>query len=264
MNNSFGFLPDDQGSLDLARQYLGKIDKLRKRIAHARVPAEGKQGTLLHLLSEEYCDSPFPYEHLGTSLECCADNLSFLWVLIHRSQNEPNSFVPIWAVGSMSRSVLISACRILFVLLPETLEEQKRNLSKIHYSDMRSAKKYKIAADSFDHLTHLHPQREFGEIPKNSSVTDTNLTEEAVAYVARKLEDPDEKTTETMDEYVKWMWHSWSGLAHGLYWPVKLPSRNNAVFSGMMPGYYAKDFLMLTALAYMAIEHCRDAFLKQL
>ena len=141
VNNSFGFIPDDQKSLDTARQYLEKIIKLRRRIAYANVPVEGKPGTLLHVLSENYSDSPFPYEHLASSLECCADSLAFLWNLINRSQNEVNSFVPIWALGSMSRGVLVSACRILFVLLPDPLEEQKHNLSKIHYTISKNSSK---------------------------------------------------------------------------------------------------------------------------
>lgn len=77
MNNSFGFIPDNQKSLDTARQYLEKIIKLRRRIVYANVPVEGKPGTLLHVLSENYSDSPFPYEDLASSLECCADNLAF-------------------------------------------------------------------------------------------------------------------------------------------------------------------------------------------
>ena len=58
------------------------------------------------------------------------------------------------------------------------------------------------------------------------------------------------------------MWNSWSGLVHGLYWPVKLPGRSKVVSSTVMPGYYANDFVMLTGLAFMAVEHCRDAFIK--
>lgn len=67
---------------------------------------------------------------------------------------------------------------------------------------------------------------------------------------------------ETMfTESVKWMWNTWSGLAHGLEWPTRLPNTDKGYGYEVIPGIYATDFFVLSMLALTAIIKCHDAFI---
>lgn len=261
--NSFGITPIDQDSIDSSRTNIEKVQRTWQEVAAANVPALGTEGTLLYRLSHGYnSEDTTPLAHLATSAECCVNNLAFLWNLLY-DQLTTGQHVPIWAIGSISRSVLISACRILYVLLPESFEDQKKNLDRIHYSNINSRNRYQRASDTFISLVKLKTPFDIVPVPREYRISETEMTEAAVAYVIDYAELRSETQSATANEYLKWMWNSWSGLAHGMEWPTRLPNQSGIRSSALMPGQYAIDFQILSALAYMALDHCRDAFIKQ-
>lgn len=259
--SSFGFRPDDLSSVQEAQENIDAINALWVEVYKGNVPRDGFEGTVLHQLAQDYLEEDtYPYSHLGSSAECCVNNLGLISALIDLYQNT-GFHVPIWTIGSVSRSVLISACRILYVLLPTSPEERKANLLKIHNSNLKSRRRYERVSQNFITLSALHRSYEPSSLSTNSGISDTMMTELAVTYVIDNANLVAEHQSSTLKDYVAWMWNSWSGLAHGMEWPTSLPNLQGTRNSRLMPGNYSMDLLILSVLALKAVELCRDAFI---
>lgn len=265
--HSFGFT-DDEESLKIAQSNIALSYKVWMEVcaysSNHRLPPLGIQGTLIHQLSVGFTsEDSHPLSHLGSSAECCVSNLMFLDGLIS-DYKENGTHYSTWAIGSVSRSVLISAARILYVLLPDSLETKQENFEKIHFSNLRSRQKYQKVADDFTYSNPYNPHFGIVDIPKGSGISDTDMTDEAIKYVNKNIYSGSVESSGAVVERISMMWNIWSGLTHGMEWPTMLPNKLDERSSSIMPGNYMVDFALLSALVLTAIQQLRDAFLEQI
>lgn len=266
--HSFGFTDANQAHLKETRSSFSSAYKFWLEVyyyqAQNGIDPLGNEGTLLHHLSEGYDpQEPTPLAHLATSAECCIYNMVLLLDLIEDYQNK-NLSISTWAIGSISRSVLISASRILYVLSPDSLDEKKSNLQRVHIANLRSRDRYQKVAQEFTVSRSYNPYFSIDEYPVGRGINDSDMTKLAIDYLIKYIDLDSDAFSASATERIKMMWNIWSGQAHGMEWPTMLDNKEGSRSSSLMPGDYPLDFLLLSGLVLLAMHHCRDAFLKQI
>lgn len=259
--NSFGIRDSDLIFLESALQSHSDIIPYARKLQTTNVPRLGTEGTILHQISEGWAGGSItPQHHLIASALCCFNNLDYLFDLFESSQKQGSLQPPIWAIASISRSVLVSASRILYVLLPDDNSVRQTNIRKIHKSNLGSQELFHEAAQDFEVMLNPNDLLEKPNDLPGTKISDTRLTDAAVTYVLENVYriNPLEETMFT--ESVKWMWNTWSGLAHGLEWPTRLPNTDKGYGYEVIPGIYATDFFVLSMLTLTAIIECYEAF----
>lgn len=259
--NSFGIRDSDLIFLESALQSHSDIIPYARKLQTTNVPRLGTEGTILHQISEGWAGGSItPQHHLIASALCCFNNLDYLFDLFESSQKQGSLQPPIWAIASISRSVLVSASRILFVLLPDDNSVRQTNLRKIHNSNLGSQELFHEAAQDFEVMANLRDTLEKPNDVPGTKISDTKMTDAAVDYLLNNVYRIDESHSKLFTEGVKWMWNTWSGLAHGLEWPTRSPNTDKGYGYEVIPGIYATDFFVLSMLTLTAIIECYEAF----
>lgn len=219
------------------------------------------KSSAMYRLSVSSSFQPSAYEILISSAATAVSNLSFLGNLMLDCINGKREIVPLESIASISRVVLISSSRILYVLHPNDDEERKEHLREVQAANFYSEDVYLKKAQHFtvlqDYKEKKRPQNE----NPGKKITDTEMLNRAMSYVINHVYDLDAEPikSELSKEKMIWMWNIWSGQAHGLYWPMKRPNRTGYISSETMPGEYPVDLELLTALTWRAIKVLRDA-----
>lgn len=73
----------------------------------------------------------------------------------------------------------------------------------------------------------------------------------AEALVSAGHNDPGARTH--LREHLAWMWHVWSGQAHGWAWPKYVPGRDDPDHD-VAPGHWVTDYFQLTAIVQQAVR----------
>ena len=180
-----------------------------------------------------------------------------------------------WVSAPLARTTLTSACRVLFVLLPQNPADQKVNAAKVARVNALGYKKHVEAMQHTRHLTWLAPDedtatsiRAAAETIPGKSVRDGDLLNETVDSVIGLLlaaqhnpgtrGDPEE--LESLGEHIRFMFNAYSGMTHALAWPLFIPSTStsNPGDEGL-PGDWATEYLQLASLVQLAVSTYADA-----
>lgn len=173
-----------------------------------------------------------------------------------------------WTMAPLARSVLVSACRVLFVLLPRDLAQQEENAGRVAKANAFGYRKLVNSMEGTRRLIALVPAADVAEAIRSApdkipekDIKDGPMLEETVNSVVTLLRTaPDSPVTaesaedlEILGEQIRFMFNTYSGMAHGLAWPLFVPSsaRTEPGEEGM-PGDWATDFFQLAGLVHLA------------
>lgn len=217
--------------------------------------------SVVNRLSKYFETGPIAYEVLFSSASAAINNLTHLHNLIYERIKDSQKNVPIETIASISRVVLISTSRLLYVLLPPTFEQKAEHLQKVLGANFDSEDRYLQKAKDFKSIVNFKEQPKPPSENPGVKISDTQMIHKAMEYVIKHISGLNgwEDDNGTSQEKMTWMWNSWSGLAHGLFWPLQRPNSTGYVSSEVMPGNYPKDFELLTTLVWKAMEELRNA-----
>lgn len=164
--------------------------------------------------------------------------------------------------ASLMRSALLASARIIYVLGPESQDEQAQHALNILVQETDSLFRCYRDANEFSQLEGLRvPQAVFDaqsarrdrlkEVAPSGRFTETKTLEGAAEIIGRRtqplVEADDINTGATMSEHLLWMFNLYSGKAHGLGWPLIVHHQND------LPGDFAADIHQLASMTQLAV-----------
>lgn len=163
---------------------------------------------------------------------------------------------------TLSRAALVSAGRIIYALGPEEPASRQTNAQKIVARQLGSHLSATRATNSFQELAYLKAPDNLveylqetkstiagGEIGDGWMIKETSQIM-ANLLVSRGLEKED---TVQLSEHLEWMWHVWSGVAHGWAWPKYFPGADSDDHD-VTPGHWVTDFRTLASTVHLALQ----------
>ena len=183
--------------------------------------------------------------------------------ILHLTELFELGFEPRAAIAvSLSRAALVGAGRIIYVLGPEDPDERQTNAQKVATSQISSHLSAVRAANTFVDLEWLRAPDDLlqsldsirAEMPP-SRVGDGAMIKEAAAIMADLLvkQGSSQESTTQLSEHLEWVWHVWSGTAHGWAWPKYFPGMKNESHD-VAPGHWVTDFRALASLVQIALR----------
>ena len=240
----------------VAQKVFSQIDDLYK--SYTRIHPLPEPGSLLYELNTKYDDGAFPSNHLYVSVHCFVENLRLLQDMMEQSRNDEKIFSP-YSIGPIARAALVAACRVIFVLLAEDIEN---NMEKVHVNNADGWYRFTSKASTFTALQALKYPYEIPEKPVGrSKISETKMCEEAFTYIMKVVGTryPVLSQDKTFEETLVWIWQGWSGYAHSLSWPINLPSPSPELGVTHMPGEWIVDFRTLVTVCIIAFDLYRQA-----
>lgn len=229
----------------------------------SQLPDEPAKGSLLDRMQETGDFKTPIYFQLRACAECVVENLSFLSSLSESERKNGSTFSP-WSIAPIARTALLSACRLIYVFLPESFETQVANAQKVDAVNATNERRYAEASSQLKELKGLAlPGAHDLEKITGSKVNDKELLDGAVALILQALDSqiPDHGAeTGGLAEHVVYMWQVWSSFTHGQYWALEIPPMEDAFVFETMPRDWLTDFMNLVALSHLGI----DAFCRSL
>ena len=161
---------------------------------------------------------------------------------------------------TLVRSALLGAGRVVYVLGPPSPEARKDNARMVLRQEAKSLMRAYSAFEKFKQFPGLVPpanilaaQRERDdEVGGGAGAIGEARTLMAMATVIGELltangyDSPGEG--ESFAELMTWIFHVYSGVAHGFGWPRLVPG------SDSMPGHFLADLYMVTCVADFASD----------
>lgn len=201
------------------------------------------------------------YEGARSAVECLDQIRRFF---DDRIPTEP------FVIAALMRSALLSSARAIYVLGPESPDEQYNHAMNILVQETDSLFRCYRSANTFSQLEGLRvPQDVFDDqsarqarLKKLATVgrfTETNTLEGAAEIIGRRtqsrLDAEGINTGATMREHLLWMFNLYSGKAHGLGWPRLVHHQND------LPGNFAADMHQLASMTELAVRALRSAYI---
>lgn len=254
MVSRLGF--DTDADLELLRRALEVTESYQRMLDGLRWPArEGSELARLDSLIQSNITLTDTFVVSQRTAVGCVLHLAELF----REGREPRVSVAV----SLSRSALVSSGHILYVLRPSDpdvrLEHARQVLRRQAGSHVAAIR----AFTDFDQLVGLRApadllpalessRREIGGVakPEGSMVLDI-ADSMAEALVDAGYEDRGDLGV--LREHLAWMWHVWSGVAHGWAWPKYVPGFDDEEHD-VAPGHWATDYFQLTSLVQQAVR----------
>ncbi|MCY1684007.1 hypothetical protein [Kocuria sp. SL71] len=174
-----------------------------------------------------------------------------------------------FVIAALMRSALLASARAIYVLGPESPDEQANHAMDILVQETDSLFRCYRSANQFSQLVDLRvPQDAFDdqsarrvrlmELAPHKRFTETNTLEGAAEIIGRRtqsrLDAEGIKTGATMREHLLWMFNLYSGKAHGLGWPKLVHHQND------LPGNFAADIHQLASMTELAVRALRSAY----
>lgn len=157
----------------------------------------------------------------------------------------------------LTRAALLGAGRVVYVLGPDNLEDRRRNALTVLRQEGRSLMRGLEPMAAFEHLPALRPPTSFLEeqrrrnaaLPAQSIPGEAKVLQEMADVIGRRLAKAGMPAPmEVMTESISWIWHAYSGVAHGYGWPQQ-------VFGyGQAPGDFIADFGIVVPVAHVAFD----------
>lgn len=67
------------------------------------------------------------------------------------------------------------------------------------------------------------------------------------------------ESTIQLSEHLEWMWHVWSGVAHGWAWPKYFPGADSEDHD-VAPGHWMTDFRVLSSIVQLSLQLLNEGF----
>lgn len=247
---------------DSAHEYLQRqmdiikvIDDLDEQLSSdPRTLAE--PGSELAALAEDTRNTPvdllFSVRAGLTAARDSLDQIAYIF-----SHNLPTSPIVLQA---LTRSALMGAGRVVFALSPTDPVQRRQNARLVLRQEGQSLLRGLNAFSHFTHLSSLKPDDGYLAVQRERNAMiqegqrpsgEARILEEMASVigaqlVASTLSPPD--GGEPVAEHITWLWHTFSGAAHGFGWPKLLPGTPS------MPGNYVADLGLVVSISHLAFD----------
>lgn len=174
-----------------------------------------------------------------------------------------------FVIAALMRSALLASARVIYVLGPESPDEQTKHAMNILVQETDSLFRCYKSANRSSQLVALRvPQDVFDaqsarqerlkESAPSRKFSETETLEGAAEIIGRRtqsrLDTEEINTGAIMREHLLWMFNLYSGKAHGLGWPKLVHHQHD------LPGDFATDIHQLASLTEQAVRALRSAY----
>jgi hypothetical protein len=164
----------------------------------------------------------------------------------------------------LTRAALLGAGRVVYVLGPEELEARRRNAETVLRQEGSSLMRGLRAMKDFQHLETLRPtpeyvaeqQRRNTAIQQQRPPGEERVLADMAAAIGQRFkrwaEDArpaEQGLGEVVTEHVTWIWHTFSGVAHGYGWPTQAPG-----YTEHSSGDFLADFGLVVPVVHLAFS----------
>lgn len=221
----------------------------------------GEEGSELARLDEAVEGNITITDTLVSSQRTARASILHLATLLEQGM-EPRATIAV----ALSRAALVGAGRIIFVLGPADAVDRQRNAEKVITRQLGSHLSASRATSNFRELASLkapddliHTLQECKETIPGGGIGDGLMIKETAQIMAKTLirQGLSDEDTAQLSEHLEWMWHIWSGVAHGWAWPKYFPGIE-AETHDVAPGHWVTDFRVLTSVVQVALQLLRD------
>ncbi|SMY01673.1 hypothetical protein [Brevibacterium antiquum] len=164
---------------------------------------------------------------------------------------------------TLLRAALVGSARTLYVLLPTDPDERLERAHKVVARDTESGRQGLRQFAGFQGMRAFAAPEDLVESmtnhrkelwPKGNPPGDGKIVEgmSAVMHDALELAGVGEELGhEFLTDHVTWLWNTYSGLAHGYFWPRLLPGL--AEDDRRIPGDFPLDLHQIATATHMAL-----------
>lgn len=252
-------LPDDPEATAHLQRQLATISEFADLKSRSRIPPDS--GSELANLSAALPEAPVSIEEsLAVGLECAYGAVDHLAHLLDKEA----SFPPI-VLSSLLRTALLGAGRTVYAIGPDDPDARVSNCLVVLRQESNSLLQGIESFSAFTQLGALVPpgdvssawtrlNREINSIGRPMGERRT-LTAMATV-IAQELTlngYMDSNAQELVAELVEWVWHAYSGVAHGFAWPGRLPSYAGPSVTPM-PGDFYAEFGFVVSITHLALR----------
>jgi len=173
------------------------------------------------------------------------------------AQNLPTNAI---VLQSLLRAALLGAGRVVYTLAPADLEQRQRNVRTVLRQEGRSLMQGLDSFAKFEHLMTLKPPDRYLEEQRsrNTALSDAprpageaKTLEEVARVIGEELVASgftDSAVPDVLAEHIMWIWHAYSGAAHGFGWPRLLPG------TAPMAGDFVSDLGVVVSVTHLAFD----------
>ena len=176
-----------------------------------------------------------------------------------------NSSVAPSVLPVLLRSALLAAGRVLYMLGPQDERERIANTRVVMQQEAESYRRAYAQFANFEQLDVLIPppylvalyERRRVDLLGGSRPPGEARTLDSMAEVIGSLLAADEAVTPQQErddlavvakEHVRWIFHIYSGIAHGFAWPSLVPG------TGSLPGHFIAELTITANVAQLAAD----------
>jgi len=160
---------------------------------------------------------------------------------------------------ALLRTALLGAGRVVFALAPADPEQRQRNVRVVLRQESRSLMQGLNAFAEFEHLALLKPHGGYLEEQrrKNKALQDGSqpageamILKEVAGVIGEQLATSglDDSPPGVVAEHIMWIWHAYSGAAHGFAWPWLLPG------TASLAGDFIADLGFVVPVTHLAFD----------
>jgi len=160
---------------------------------------------------------------------------------------------------ALLRTALLGAGRVVFALAPADPEQRQRNVRVVLRQESRSLMQGLNAFAEFEHLALLKPHGGYLEEQrrKNKALQDGSqpageamILKEVAGVIGEQLVTSglDDSPPGVVAEHIMWIWHAYSGAAHGFAWPWLLPG------TASLAGDFIADLGFVVPVTHLAFD----------
>lgn len=161
---------------------------------------------------------------------------------------------------TLLRTALLGAGRVVFALAPADLGQRQRNVRVVLRQEGHSLMRGLNSFAEFEHLASLKPQGAYLEEQRRLNKAlqggaqpagEATTLKEVARVIGEQLATSgfDESAApDVLAEHIMWIWHAYSGAAHGLAWPWLLPGTDS------MAGDFVADLGVVVPVTHLAFD----------
>jgi len=161
---------------------------------------------------------------------------------------------------ALLRTALLGAGRVVFALAPADPGQRQRNVRAVLRQEGRSLMQSLDSFAEFEHLVALKPHGGYLDEQRRRNralqeahrpAGEAKTLKEVARVIGEQLATSgfdDSTVPDVLTEHIMWIWHAYSGAAHGFAWPCLLPG------TASMAGDFIADLGVVVSVTHLAFD----------
>lgn len=247
---------DTEADLELLRHTLAVTDSYKSMVDGLMWPAD-ESSELARI--DSLIDSNITFTETCVVGQRAAVGCVLHLAELFREGLEPRASVAV----SLSRTALVSSAHIVFVLGASDPDVRVVNARSVLSRQAGSHASAIREFAGFEDLAGLRPPHDLAPALERSrrriggsGTREGAMVLEMADSMARLLVAGGFSESEDLGalrEHLAWVWHVWSGTAHGWAWPKYVPSLGDEDHD-VAPGHWATDYFQLAVIVQQAVR----------